>query len=148
MDLVDLGTGRRATLVSFPSPGRPEVATGAFAEVGVPAVREALARAAIVVMDELGRFELAEPVFLAAVREALDSPVPVVGVLKAESNPFLDAIRARPDTAIIGLDPGAGNLADRAAGNLADQTKVIREAAQARFRAALARLLRTGEQAE
>jgi nucleoside-triphosphatase len=70
-------------------------------------------------MDELGRFELGSPAFLAAVGEALDSSVPVVGVLKAESNPFLDSIRARPDTAVIDLD----------------------QAAEARFAAALTELL-------
>jgi len=58
-------------------------------------------------MDELGRFELGSPAFLDVVREALASPIPVVGVLKAESNPFLDSIRARPDTAVIDLDQSA-----------------------------------------
>ncbi len=136
MDLVDLGTGCRATLVSFPAPGWPEVKSGAFVEVGVPAIRGALARAAIVVMDELGRFELAEPAFLVAVREALDSPVPVVGVLKAESNPFLDAIRARSDTAVISLDPATRDPGGR--------DPALRKGAEARFTAALAGLLRTG----
>ena len=119
LDLVDLGTGQRATLVSFPAPGPPRVALEAFAGVGVPAIRRALDCSRVVVMDELGRFELGSPAFLDVVREALASPIPVVGVLKAESNPFLDSIRARPDTAVIDLD----------------------QSAEARFAAALAELL-------
>jgi nucleoside-triphosphatase THEP1 len=119
LDLVDLGTGQRATLVSFPAPGPPRVALEAFAGVGVPAIKRALDSSRVVVMDELGRFERGSPAFLAAVGEALASPVPVVGVLKAESNPFLDSIRARPDTAVIDLD----------------------QSAEARFTAALAELL-------
>jgi len=119
LDLVDLGTGQRATLVSFPAPDQPRVAPEAFAGVGVPAIRRALDSSRVVVMDELGRFELGSPAFLDVVREALASPIPVVGVLKAESNPFLDSIRARPDTAVIDLD----------------------QSAEARFAAALAELL-------
>lgn len=136
LDLVDLGTGQRATLVSFPAPGPPRVAPEAFAGVGVPAIRRALDSSRVVVMDELGRFELGSPAFLAAVGEALASPVPVVGVLKAESNPFLDSIRARPDTVVISLDPADGDPASRAPD--------FRQAAEARFAAALAELLRAG----
>ncbi len=113
-DLVDLATGERATVASFPAghsplalPGdeRPQVNPEAFERVGVSAVRRAIKDSRVVVMDELGRFELGAPAFLEAVREALDSQVPVIGVLKAESNQFLDAVRARRDTVCVTIDP-------------------------------------------
>jgi len=112
MDLVDLGSGERARLLDFGAPGggpgAPRVRIEAFTRVGVPAIQRALRAARLVVMDELGRFELETPLFLEAVTRALDSPVPVVGVLKAESNLFLDGIRARPDVKVITLgDSGA-----------------------------------------
>jgi nucleoside-triphosphatase THEP1 len=66
-------------------------------------------------MDELGRFELEAPLFLAAVTQALDSPVPVVGVLKAESNLFLDGIRARPDVKVVTLDDSGAHAGARVA---------------------------------
>jgi nucleoside-triphosphatase len=125
LDLVDLATGQRATLVSFPAPDRPQVTLEAFTGIGAAAVRRALEEARVVVMDELGRFEQGAPAFLAAVHEALDSPIPVVGVLKAESNPFLDAIRARPDTLIVNLEP----------------PRNLRRAAEAQFAEAVAELL-------
>ena len=52
-------------------------------------------------MDELGRFELRAYGFRQAVTDALDSPVPVVGVLKEDDNPFLNEIRSRDDTEIL-----------------------------------------------
>jgi len=112
MDLVDLGSGERARLLDFGAPGggpgAPRVRIEAFTRVGVPAIQRALRAARLVVMDELGRFELKAPLFLEAVTRALDSPVPVVGVLKAESNLFLDGIRARPDVKVVTLgDSGA-----------------------------------------
>ncbi len=129
MDLVDLATGRRSRLVSFGGTTGPAPRPAAFEEVGVPAVLSALASSRVVVMDELGRFELAAPRFQAVVRRALEAPVPVVGVLKAESNPFLDSIRAHPEVRVIMLDPS-------------DPAR--RAAAAAEFRAALDALLRLG----
>ncbi len=64
---------------------------------GVPAIRRALSEADIVVLDELGRFELEVPEFTDAVKDALDALL-VVGVLKDESNWFLDGVRERTDT--------------------------------------------------
>lgn len=51
----------------------------------------------IVLMDELGFIESGAPVFRQAVLRVLALPVPVLGVLRAQQLPFLDAIRARAD---------------------------------------------------
>jgi len=55
----------------------------------------------LLLMDELGRMELRAERFRAAVLSALDGDVPVLGVIKPESNPFLDAVRAHPRTRVL-----------------------------------------------
>jgi nucleoside-triphosphatase len=65
--------------------------------------RSLMAGRPLLLMDELGRIELQAPGFQQAVFEALDSSQPVLGVLKLESNVFLDAIRSRPDVRIFDL---------------------------------------------
>lgn len=55
----------------------------------------------LLLMDELGRLELRAAAFRAAVLAALDGDVPVLGVIKPESNPFLDAVRAHPRTRVL-----------------------------------------------
>lgn len=97
--LVDLMSGDSAEIASARRGGW-DVHVEAFEGVGVRSIRRALEAARLVVMDELGRFELRAPGFRRAVMDALADPVPVVGVLKADSNPFLDAIRARDDTTV------------------------------------------------
>lgn len=106
MEMVDLAAGTRDWLMTFDGSGRRQVNVACFRTVGVPAIRRALAEADIAVLDELGRFELDVPEFIEAVTDALDAPVPVVGVLKDESNWFLDGIRKRPDTWVIRLEEG------------------------------------------
>lgn len=108
MDMIDLATGRRARMLSVRYDGANGrcvmVDRGAFLEIGVPSVQAALDSADVIVMDELGRFECDVPEFVRCVFAALDAPKPVVGVLKDESNPFLDEVRTRRDTRIIRLD--------------------------------------------
>jgi nucleoside-triphosphatase len=47
----------------------------------------------IIVMDELGRFEREALIFQKKVFEILQKEIPVIGVIKAESNPFLNRVR-------------------------------------------------------
>ena len=56
---------------------------------------------AIVIMDELGRFETGAEKFKRKVFSLLASRKIVLGVLKAESNSFLDQIREREDTKLF-----------------------------------------------
>jgi nucleoside-triphosphatase len=69
--------------------------------VGVGAILKALDDATLIVMDEIGRMELCSPAFQEAVLRALDSGKPVVGTIQARRNPFLDAVRARPDIEVL-----------------------------------------------
>lgn len=55
----------------------------------------------IVIMDELGRFELKAYDFQKKVEEVLSDDKVVLGVIKDESNEFLDRIRNRKDVEIL-----------------------------------------------
>lgn len=70
----------------------------------------------LLLMDELGRMELRSPHFCAAVLAALDGPVPILGVVKPESNPLLDAVRAHPGTALLEVtEANRGGVPERIA---------------------------------
>jgi nucleoside-triphosphatase len=82
-----------------------------FRTIGVDSLTKACRQKQIVVMDELGRIETRVPEFMQAVFETLDSDIPTLGVIKKESNPFLDQIRARADVDIIDMDNYTADLA-------------------------------------
>ncbi|MEA4924520.1 MAG: nucleoside-triphosphatase [Syntrophomonadaceae bacterium] len=74
-------------------------------EKGTALIRQALStEKTLVLMDELGRIELKAPGFRQAVFDALDSQQLVLGVLKQESNAFLDAIRSRENVLVLDLN--------------------------------------------
>ncbi|NLP44307.1 MAG: hypothetical protein GX351_06735 [Peptococcaceae bacterium] len=75
-----------------------------FRTVGVSALKQAAATKRLVLMDELGRLELKVPEFIETVLATLDREMPVLGVLKKESNSFLDQIKGRPDVTVLDLD--------------------------------------------
>lgn len=74
---------------------RPEV----FDRIG-PGLLSA-ERADLLIMDELGTMERQSPAFCGAVLRALDSGVPVLGVIKPRSSDLLDAVRAHPRVKVV-----------------------------------------------
>ena len=72
-------------------------------EIGARALEEGLSSRGLILIDEIGSMEMFSPRFQEAVIACLDSPRPVFGVIKAESNPFIDRIASRPDVKIIEL---------------------------------------------
>ena len=93
--------GARATLahVDFDGPprvGKYGVDLEALETVGVPAL-ERLPRSSVVVVDELGKMELASERFRDAVSRIFESPVTVVATVQAARHPFTDGIKERPD---------------------------------------------------
>jgi len=78
-----------------------EVIRTGFEGIGKAAIERALAERDIVVMDELGRFELDCKQFQKSVFSAINSDRNVLGVLKNESNPFLDKIRSLKEIVIM-----------------------------------------------
>ncbi len=81
-----------------------EINIQVFNEIGVKLLTN-IDNADIVIMDELGRFELTAYQFQQKVYEVLNSDKPVLGVIKDESNPFLDKIRNRKDVQIFRVLP-------------------------------------------
>ncbi|HHV63822.1 MAG TPA: hypothetical protein GXX46_01895 [Peptococcaceae bacterium] len=75
-----------------------------FRNIGVLALKQAAEQKQLILMDELGRFETKVPEFMQAVFQTLDNNLPVLGVIKKETNPFLDRIRARSDVDVIDID--------------------------------------------
>ena len=98
---VETFPGERATLahVSFPGPPRVSkygVDVEAFERVALPALAKA-ADADVVIIDELGKMELASEPFRAAVSAVFDRPVPVVATVQAAAHPFTDGLKRRRD---------------------------------------------------
>ncbi|HXL03555.1 MAG: hypothetical protein GX872_08980 [Firmicutes bacterium] len=98
--IVDLKTCSSAE-ISTARKGGWDIHIEAFETVGAEAVRRGIRSRALIVMDELGRFEIPAHGFRQAVAEALDSSVPVIGVLKEDDNPFLNEIRSREDIEVL-----------------------------------------------
>jgi nucleoside-triphosphatase len=98
---VETFDGERATLahVSLPGPprvGRYGVDLEAFERVALPALTAAK-RADVVVLDELGKMELASERFRAAVAALFDGELAIVATTHVHRHPFTDALKRRAD---------------------------------------------------
>jgi nucleoside-triphosphatase len=98
--------GQTATLASVHSPSRRRVSkygvdVESIDEVGVPAIEGAVATAALVVIDEIGKMELLSNRFRQAVLSALESGKPVLASIMLAPHPWADAIKARPEAEVI-----------------------------------------------
>jgi nucleoside-triphosphatase len=90
--------------VDLPGPprvGRYGVDLEAFERVALPAL-EAPA-GTVVLIDELGKMELASQPFRAAVEEVFEGPLPLAATLQVARHPFTDALRRRRDVELIRL---------------------------------------------
>jgi nucleoside-triphosphatase len=56
---------------------------------------------AVVIVDEIGKMELVSAAFRDAVSAALDGAKPVVATIMAGSQPWVDEVKNRPDTALV-----------------------------------------------
>ena len=82
------GTGQRTAL--------PE----GFEEAGVE-ILSLSGQADLILMDEVGTMENDAPAFQEKLLGVLDGGIPVLGVLKKKSTPFLRAVISRPDVRVI-----------------------------------------------
>ncbi len=115
--------GERATLahVTFAGPprvGKYGVDTDAFERLALPAL--AAPADAIVIVDELGKMELASAAFCAAVEELFAGGHDLVATVHRHHHAHTDRWKARPDVEIIEVternrDPLAEELAARLA---------------------------------
>ncbi len=102
--LEELTTGERAPISHLTEAGIRGIPEN-FDGFGKDAVARAAASPdAVILLDEIGRFERCSECFLAAVAAALDSEKTVIAVLKKEELPHIAAIKGRPDTLVIDLD--------------------------------------------
>ncbi len=72
-------------------------------EVAARALEESLLYRDLIVIDEIGNMEIVSSRFQEAVIACLESDLPVLGVIKAGSGPFVDRIKSRPDVEIVEL---------------------------------------------
>lgn len=116
--LTDWMTGARCEMAR----GRPsglEVDGAVFETVGARAIRRAVERAELVLLDELGWMEAEAPEFQRQVFAALGSPKRVLGAIRADRNPFLDAVRKHPRVEVLEVTEGNRDaLVDTVVGKL------------------------------
>jgi nucleoside-triphosphatase len=102
--------GERAVLAHVDLPGPPRVGKygvdlQAFERVALPALDEPPA-GAVVVIDELGKMELASEPFREAVMRLLEGGASLVATIHAFRHPFTDALKARDDVHVVRLSHG------------------------------------------
>ena len=83
-----------------PRVGRYGVALGDFERLTLPALR---LPADAVLIDELGKMELASPAFTDAVASLLDGDAPVIATVHVFRHPFTDRLKRRPDAELVRL---------------------------------------------
>jgi nucleoside-triphosphatase len=103
--VVEAVSGAREVLAHVDLPGPPRVGRygvdlAALERVALPALREPGA-GGVVVVDELGRMELASAAFRAAVVELLGRDVAVVATVQRARHRFTDALKCRPGIRVV-----------------------------------------------
>ena len=98
--------GKRDTLAHVDLPGPPRVGRygvdlEAFECVALPALRPSPGD--VVLIDELGKMELASERFRGAVEEIFDGPAALAATLQVARNPFTDGLRRRRGVEVIRL---------------------------------------------
>jgi nucleoside-triphosphatase len=101
---VETMDGKHAVLAHVdlagpPRVGRYGVDVAAFEKVALPGLD--CVSGPIVIVDEIGKMELASARFRDAVSRLLDGRCPVVATVHAFAHPFTDALKARDDVEIV-----------------------------------------------
>jgi nucleoside-triphosphatase len=107
---VEAVSGARGILAHVDLPGPPRVGRygvdlAAFERVALPALR-APRTGGVVVVDELGKMELASAAFCEAIAELLGRDVAVVATVHLGHHRFTDALKRRPDVQVIRVTEG------------------------------------------
>ncbi len=109
--------GREAILahVDFKGPHRVSkyvVSLENLEKIGLKAIEDAIQKANIIVIDEIGKMELFSEKIRKAILDALDSPKKVLGTIMTASNPFADQIKKRKDVKVIKVERGMGEVVE------------------------------------
>lgn len=100
--------------------GKYGVDLGEFERVALPSLGDPAA-GGVVVIDELGKMELASGAFRGAVRRLLDSPCSFVATVHVHRHPFTDTLKRQIE--VVRLDAGnRDRLPGELAGRLAEAT--------------------------
>ncbi len=99
--------GERGTLAHIELPGPPRVGrygvdVAAFERIVLPVFEEAL-EAGAVVLDELGKMELASAPFRTAVTRLFDEEISLVATVHVFKDDFTDALKRRRDVEVVKL---------------------------------------------
>jgi nucleoside-triphosphatase len=86
--------------------GKYGVDVDALSRVGVSAIREALQREALVVVDEIGKMELFSHVFRDTILEVLDQGKRLLGTVMLAPHPWVDALKHDSRVAVIEMTRG------------------------------------------
>jgi nucleoside-triphosphatase len=118
---IETFAGERGVLAHVDLPGPPRVGKygvdlEAFERVALPALEQPAGGA--VVIDELGKMELASARFREAVTALLEARVPLIATVHAFRHPFTDELKQRSGVEVIRLsranrDDLPGMLAER-----------------------------------
>ena len=95
---VEAVSGKTAVLAHVDLPGPPRVGKygvdlASFERVALPSIASPTG---VVVIDELGKMELASERFQYAVSALFDSDLPIVATVHAFTHPFTDDVKRRP----------------------------------------------------
>jgi nucleoside-triphosphatase len=107
---VEAVSGARGVLAHVDLPGPPRVGRygvdlPTFERVALPALR-APRTGGVVVVDELGKMELASAAFREAIMELLGRDVAVVATVHLGHHQFTDALKRRPDIRVVRVTDG------------------------------------------
>jgi nucleoside-triphosphatase len=82
-----------------PRVGRYGVDLEAFERIALPAL-DAVSEGSVLVIDELGKMELASPRFRDAVAALFEGDTPIVATVHAHRHPFTDDLKRRGDVRV------------------------------------------------
>jgi nucleoside-triphosphatase len=102
---IETFDGSRAVLAHVGLPGPPRVGRygvdlAAFERLALPALAEPPATG-VVLIDELGKMELASESFRGALSELLERPVALVATVHVARHSFTDALKRRPGVELV-----------------------------------------------
>jgi nucleoside-triphosphatase len=102
---IETFDGTRGVLAHVGLPGPPRVGKygvdlAGFERLALPALASP-PQGGVVLIDELGKMELASEVFRAAVSRLLEQPVTVVATVHVAGHSFTDALKRRPAVELV-----------------------------------------------
>ena len=106
---IETAAGEEGTLARVghrggPRVGRYGVDLEAFERIALPAL-EGVSAGCVLVIDELGKMELASKRFREAVGALFDSETPIVATVHAHRHPFTDELKRRDDVEVRRVAP-------------------------------------------